>query len=88
MFYVTRSALPVSFTSSYTKDEPKFPRQINLISPKRMVWVDRVVNFKNFSLPNKEIKHFSRTLTEFKDISRRLVKFKTISRLYEPWCKC
>ena len=76
------------FTSSYNEDEPKFPRQINLILQKRMVWVDRVVNFKDFSLPNKEIKHFSRTLTEFKDISRRLVKFKTISRLYEPWCKC
>ena len=39
------------------------------------MFLDKVVNFKDFSRPNKEIKHFSRTLTEF----------KTFSRLYEPW---
>ena len=44
--------------------------------------VDKIVNFKDFSRPNKEIKYFSRTLTEFKDFSRRLPKFKTFSRLY------
>ena len=39
--------------------------------------LDKVVNFKDFSRPNKEIKYFSKTLTEFKDFSRRLLKFKT-----------
>ena len=39
------------------------------------MFLDKVVNFKDFSKPNKEIKYFSRTLTEF----------KTFSRLYEPW---
>ena len=37
----------------------------------------KVVNFKDFSRPNKEIKYFSKTLTEFKDFSRQLLKFKT-----------
>ena len=32
---------------------------------------DMVVNFKNFSRPNKEIKYFLRTWTEFKDCPRR-----------------
>ena len=35
----------------------------------------KVVNFKDFSRPNKEIKYFSRTLTKFKDFSRQLLKF-------------
>ena len=48
--------------------------------------INKLLNFKDFSRPNKEIKYFSRTLTEFKDFSRRLLKFKTFSRLYEP-CK-
>ena len=44
---------------------------------------DKVVNFKDFSRPNKEIKYFLRTLTEFKDFSRRLVNFKTFSRFVQ-----
>ena len=32
---------------------------------------DMVVNFKDFSRPNKEIKYFLRTWTEFKDCPRR-----------------
>ena len=47
--------------------------------------LDKVVNFKDFSRPNKEIKYFSRALFEFKDFSRQLLKFKTFSRLCEPW---
>ena len=43
----------------------------------------KVVNFKDFSRPNKEIKYFSRTSTEYKHFSRRLVNFKTFLRLYE-----
>ena len=65
--------LPMSFTGSYTEDEPNFPRQNNLILQKMVSGIDKVVNFKDFSRPNKE----------FKDFSRRLLKFKTFSRLYE-----
>ena len=49
------------------------------------MFLDKVVNFKDFSRSNKEIKYFSRTLTEFKDFSRQPLKFRTFSRLYEPW---
>ena len=61
--------LCASFTGSYTKDEPKFPRQ-NVILQKMVTGVDKVVNFKDFSRPNKEIKYFSRTKTKFNDFSR------------------
>ena len=76
--------LSLSFTGSYTEDEPNFPWQNNLILQKTVSGVDKVVNFKGFFTPNKKIKYFSRTETEFKDFSRRLVKFKTFSRFYEP----
>ena len=52
---------PMSLTGSYTEDEPNFPRQNNLILQKMVSGVDKVVNFKDFSRPNKEIKYFSRT---------------------------
>ena len=75
----------MSFTGSYTEDEPNFPCQNNLILQKKVSGVDKVVNFKDFSAdPNREIKYFSRTETEFKDFSRQLEKFKTFPRLYEP----
>ena len=47
--------------------------------------IDKVVNFKDSSRPNKKIKYFSRTLTEFNDFSTRMLNFKTFSRLYKPW---
>ena len=72
----------MSFAGSYTEDEQNFPRQNNLILQQMGSGVDNIVNFKDFSRPNKEIKYFSRTLTEFKDFSRRLPKFKTFSSLY------
>ena len=53
--------LPVSFTGSYTEDEPNFPWQNNLILQKMMSGIDKVVNFKDFLRPNKEIKYFSRS---------------------------
>ena len=53
--------LPVSFTGSYTEDEPNFPRKNNLILQKKVSGVDKVVNFKDFLRPNKEIQYFSRT---------------------------
>ena len=59
--------LSVSFTASYTKDEPTFQRQKNVILQKIVSGVDKVVNFEDFSIPNKEINYFSRTLIEFKD---------------------
>ena len=74
---------PVSCTSSYTDNEPTFPQQKNLILQKIVSGVDKVMNFKDFLRPNREIEYFSKTLTEFKDFSRRLLKFKTFSRLYE-----
>ena len=54
--------LPRKFTGSYTEDEPNFPRQNNLILQKMVSGVDKVVNFKDFSRSNKEIKYFSRRL--------------------------
>ena len=38
-----------------------------VFSQKKWCGVNTVVNFKDFSGHNKEIKYFSRTLTEFKD---------------------
>ena len=53
--------IPVSFTGSYTEDELNFPRQNKLILQKKVTGIDKVVNFKDFSRPNKEISYFSRT---------------------------
>ena len=55
--------LPMNFTGSYTKDAPNLPRKNNFILQKSMVaGVDKIVNFKDFLRPNREIKYFSRTL--------------------------
>ena len=52
----------MSFTGSYTEDEPNLPQQNNLILQEKVVLgIDNVVNFKDFSRPNEEIKYFSRT---------------------------
>ena len=37
--------LRVSFTGSYTEDEPNFPRQNNLNLQNSVVGVDKVMNF-------------------------------------------
>ena len=77
--------LPVSFTGSYTEDQPNFRRQSNLILQKKVSGVDKVVNFKDFSGPNTEIKYiFKGPRPNSRNFSRRLVKFKAFSRLYEP----
>ena len=39
--------LRVSFTGSYTEDEPNFPRQNNLILQKKVSGVDKIVNFND-----------------------------------------
>ena len=55
--------LPVSFTGSYTEDEPNVPRQNNLIQQKKVVWRRQGCEFQGLleTRPNKEIKYFSRT---------------------------
>ena len=59
-------------------------KQNNLILQKGVVvGIDKVVNFKGFLRPNKEIKYFSRTLAEFKDFSRRLVKFNDLDKIIQ-----
>ena len=50
--------LPVSFTGSYTEDEPDFPWQKNLILQKKVSGINKVENLKDLSRPNKEIKYF------------------------------
>ena len=62
--------LSLSFTGSYTEEEPNFPWKNDLILQKKVSGVDKVVNFKGFSRPNKKIKYFSRTETEFKTTSK------------------
>ena len=52
----------------------KIKKQVRYCSYTKIIF-DKVVNFKDFSRPNKEIKYFSKTLTEFKDFSRQLLKF-------------
>ena len=53
--------LPVSFTGSYTEDEPDFLRQKTLILQKKVSGINKVENLKDLSRPNKEIKYFVRT---------------------------
>ena len=43
-----------------TPSEPNFPGQSNLILQKKVSGIDKVVNFKDLSRPNKEIKYFLR----------------------------
>ena len=58
--YKNGFTLTVSFTDSYTEDEPNFPLQNNLILQKKVSGVDKVVNFKDFSRATEGIKYFSR----------------------------
>ena len=69
------NTFPVSFTGSYTEDEPNFRWQNNLILQKMVAGVDKVVNFKDSSRPKKEIKYFSRTLIELNDFYKTTTKF-------------
>ena len=48
----------MSFTGSYTEDDPDFPRQKNLILQKKVSGINKVENLKDLSRPNKEIKYF------------------------------
>ena len=73
--------LPVSFTGSYTEDQPNFRRQSNLILQKKVSGVDKVVNFKDFSGPNTKIKYFSRTQTEFKEFFQTTSKIQGLFKI-------
>ena len=46
-----------------------------------MSGVLKVVNFKDFSRPNKEIKYFSRTLTEFKELFKTTTKIQDLFKI-------
>ena len=64
--------LPKSFTGFQTEDESNFPRQNNLILQKKVSGLDKDVNFKDFSRPNKEMKSVL-----FEDFNRIQGLFKT-----------
>ena len=66
--------LPVNFEGSYTQDEPNLPWQNNLISQKNVSGLDKVVNFKDFLRPFKEVRQVL-----FKDLNRIQGLFKTTS---------
>ena len=69
--------LPVSFIGSYIEDEPGFPSgKIIYVYRKRVSGVDKVVNLKDFSRPNKAIKCF-------KDLNRIQGLFKTTTKIQD-----
>ena len=74
--------VPVNFARSYTEDERNFPRRNNLILQKMTSSVDKAVNFKAFSRPNKEIKYFS------KDFNRIQGLFKTTAKIQDLFQDC
>ena len=52
--------IPLNCTGSYTENEPNFPWQKNLILQEKVSYVDKVVNFKDFSRRLVKYKTFSR----------------------------
>ena len=50
-----------------------------VLMPKNVL--NKVVNFKDFSRPYKEIKYFSKTLTKFKDFSRQILKIQDLFKI-------
>ena len=68
--------LSLSFTGSYTEDEPNFPAN-NLILQTKVSGVDKVVNFKGFLRPNKK------NQVLFKDRNRIQGLFKTTSKIQD-----
>ena len=45
------------------------------------MFLNKVVNFKDFSRPFKEIKYFSKTLTKLKDFSRQILKIQDLFKI-------
>ena len=70
--------LPVNFIGSYTQDEPNLPWQNNLILQKKVSGVDKVVNFKDFLRPIKEVRQVL-----FKDLNRIQGLLKKISKIQD-----
>ena len=54
-----------------------------LILQKIVSGIDKVVNFKDFSRPNKEIKYFSRTLTNFKNLFTTTSKIQDLFKIVQ-----
>ena len=74
--------VPVNFARSYTEDERNFPRRNNLILQKMASSVDKAVNFKDFSRPNKEIKHLSKDFNQIQGL------FKTTAKIQDLFQDC
>ena len=70
--------LPVNFVGSYTQDEPNLPWQNNLILQKKVSGLDKVVNFKDFFRPIKEVRQVL-----FKDLNRIQGLFKTNGKIQD-----
>ena len=47
------------------------------------MFLNKVVNFKDFSRPYKEIKYFSKTLTKFKEFSRQILKIHDLFKIVQ-----
>ena len=67
----------MSFTGSYTEDEPDFRLQNNLILQKMVSGIDKVVNFKDFSRPSEE------NQVLFKDLNWIQGLFKTTTKIQD-----
>ena len=66
--------LPVSFTGSYTEDEPTYHQQKNDLNLQKIVSrVDNVVNFKDF---NQIQRHF-KTTTKIQDLLKLVRTMET-----------
>ena len=68
--------LPVSFTGSYTEDEPTYHQQKNDLNLQKIVsGVDNVVNFKDFN----QIQGHFKTTTKIQDL------FKIVRTVETTW---
>ena len=67
----------MSFTGSYTEDEPDFRLQNNLILQKMVSGIDKVVNFKDFSRPSEK------NQVLFKDLNWIQGLFKTTTKIQD-----
>ena len=47
------------------------------------MFLNKAVNFKDFSRPYKEIKYFSKTLTKFKKFSRQILKIQDLFKIVQ-----
>ena len=59
----------------------KFPRQNNHILQKMMAGVEKEVNFKDVSRPNKEMKYFSKNHNWIQGLFKTNTKFKDLFKI-------